>query len=177
MTTEGMLLVGILSFVLLVIGIISLVVTAIEKKERAESERIREEQEQRLRNSGIYGVDQMKGSEFEVFLKFLLESHGYQAQVTKGSGDFGADLVLSRGGKTIVVQAKRYTNKVGLTAVQEIVSAKSYYNADECWVITNSYFTAPAMKLGNINGVLLVDRDELVEWMSANNKGTESAFL
>ncbi|WP_260398072.1 restriction endonuclease [Peribacillus simplex] len=151
-------------FVLVVMAIVYLVVMGIEAKERAEWER-------KLRNSGIYEVDQMKGAEFEVFLKFLLESHGYQARVTKTSGDYGADLVLKTTGKTIVVQAKRYKNKVGLKAVQEIVSAKSYYNADECWVITNNYFTAPAMKLGNINGVLLIDRDELVEWMLEEDKG------
>ncbi|MEX6702894.1 restriction endonuclease [Peribacillus frigoritolerans] len=70
-----------------------------------------------------------------------------------------------------MVQAKRYKNKVGLKAVQEIVSAKSYYGADECWVITNNYFTAPAMKLGNINDVLLIEWDELVEWMLEEDKG------
>ncbi|MFD9626216.1 restriction endonuclease [Peribacillus muralis] len=34
-----------------------------------------------------------------------------------------------RGGRTIVVQVKRYSKKIGLKAVQKIVSAKSYYNA------------------------------------------------
>jgi restriction system protein len=76
-------------------------------------------------------------------------------------------------GKKIVVQAKRYSKKVGLKAVQEIVSAKSYYKADECWVITNNYFTAPAMKLGNSNEVLLIDRDELIEWMLEDKEDEE----
>lgn len=134
-------------------------------KEDFRAKKRRKEWEEKLRNSGIYEVDRMKGSEFEVFLKFLLESHGYQARVTKTSGDFGADLVLNTPGRTIVVQAKRYSKKVGVRAVQEIVSAKSYYKANECWVITNNYFTAPAMKLGNSNEVLLIDRDELIEWM------------
>ncbi|TKH08511.1 restriction endonuclease [Peribacillus simplex] len=143
----------------MVLGIIWIITEDINAKKR------RKEWERKIRNSGIYEVDRMKGSEFEVFLKFLLDSHGYQAQVTKTSGDYGADLVLNTPGKKIVVQAKRYSKKVGVRAVQEIVSAKSYYKADECWVITNNYFTAPAMKLGNSNEVLLIDRDELIEWM------------
>ncbi|MGE7639620.1 restriction endonuclease [Peribacillus frigoritolerans] len=154
---------------IILIGLVAWII-----KEDFRAKKRRKEWERKIRNSGIYEVDRMKGSEFEVFLKFLLESHGYQARVTKGSGDFGADLVLNMPGKTIVVQAKRYSKKVGVRAVQEIVSAKSYYKADECWVITNNYFTAPAMKLGNINDVLLIDRDELIEWM-LEEKGEEVA--
>lgn len=142
-------------------------------KEDIRARKRRKEWERKIRQSGIHEVDRMKGAEFEVFLQFLLESHGYQARVTKGSGDYGADLVLDMPGKKIVVQAKRYSKKVGLKAVQEIVSAKSYYKADECWVITNNYFTAPALKLGNSNEVLLIDRDELIEWMLEDKEEEE----
>ncbi|MFK9092798.1 restriction endonuclease [Bacillus salipaludis] len=45
--------------------------------------------------------------------------------LTSVTGDYGADLVLSTTDKKIVVQAKRYNKKVGLKAVQEIVSAKT----------------------------------------------------
>ncbi|MEY9870455.1 HJR/Mrr/RecB family endonuclease [Peribacillus sp. B2I2] len=116
-----------LLFSYFIIGIVMVIGTVWFIKEDLRAKKRRKEWEQKLRNSGIYEVDQMKGSEFEVFLKFLLESHGYQARVTKTSGDFGADLVLNTPGKTIVVQAKRYSKKVGLKAVQEVVSAKSYY--------------------------------------------------
>lgn len=153
------------SFYMFVIGVVMVVGTIWFIKEDRRLKRERKEWERKIRQSGIHEVDRMKGSEFEVFLQFLLQSHGYQARVTKGSGDYGADLVLDMPGKRIVVQAKRYSKKVGLKAVQEIVSAKSYYKADECWVITNNYFTAPALKLGNSNEVLLIDRDELIEWM------------
>ncbi|MED3759697.1 restriction endonuclease [Peribacillus frigoritolerans] len=145
--------------------LIALVLLVWSIREDFQAKKRRKEWEQKIRQSGIHEVDRMKGSEFEVFLQFLLQSHGYQARVTKGSGDYGADLVLDMPGKRIVVQAKRYSKKVGVRAVQEIVSAKSYYKADECWVITNNYFTAPALKLGNSNEVLLIDRDELIEWM------------
>ncbi|WP_336865282.1 restriction endonuclease [Peribacillus frigoritolerans] len=145
--------------------LIALVLLVWSIREDFQAKKRRKEWERKIRQSGIHEVDRMKGSEFEVFLQFLLQSHGYQARVTKGSGDYGADLVLDMPGKRIVVQAKRYGKKVGVRAVQEIVSAKSYYKADECWVITNNYFTAPALKLGNSNEVLLIDRDELIEWM------------
>ncbi|MGD7008259.1 restriction endonuclease [Metabacillus sp. 84] len=107
----------------------------------------------------------MDGRLFEDYLKRLLQWRGYNVRLTKTSGDYGADLILSANGKTIIVQAKRYKNKVGLKAVQEIVSAKNIYHADECWVITNNYFTAPAINLVNANDVVLIDRDELIHWM------------
>jgi restriction system protein len=82
-----------------------------------------------------------------------------------------ADLILSAKGKKIIVQAKRYKKNVGVKAVQEIASAKSHYKADECWVITNSFFTEHAKKLASSNQVRLVDRKELMNWMLKENKG------
>ncbi|MEG0473449.1 MAG: restriction endonuclease, partial [Solibacillus sp.] len=37
------------------------------------------------------------------------------------------------------------------------------YNATEAWVVTNSHFTKQAKKLADINGVYLIDRDELID--------------
>lgn len=127
--------------------------------------------EQRLRKSGIREVDQMSGRKFEEYLQALLKTKGYAVQLTPATGDFGADLVLSDKGRKIVVQAKRYKKNVGVKAVQEIVSAKSYYKAEECWVITNSFFTAQAIKLARSNHVRLINRNELMNWMlKENNK-------
>ncbi len=126
--------------------------------------------EQRLRSSGIREVDVMTGEAFEEFLQVLLKARGYKVSLTSTTGDYGADLILSNDDKKIAVQAKRYNSKVGITAVQEIVSAKSYYGADECWVITNNFFTAPALTLASSNDVNLIDRDKLTDWMIEESK-------
>jgi restriction system protein len=121
--------------------------------------------EERLRKSGITEVDNMTGEMFERYLKTILQARGYGVSLTKASGDYGADLVLTNEGARIVVQAKRYKNKVGVKAVQEIVSAKTVYGAVEAWVITNNYFTEPAKKLAYSNDVMLIDRTQLINWM------------
>jgi restriction system protein len=36
------------------------------------------------------------------------------------------------------------------------------YDAEQAWVVTNSYFTKQATKLAEINDVYLIDRDELL---------------
>lgn len=142
-----------------------------EKKREEELKRKLRERAELLSKSGIYEVDQMKGEVFEEFLEILLAGRGYEVRLTSASGDYGADLILTTNSKIIAVQAKRYKNTVGVKAVQEIVGAKSYYCADECWVITNNYFTGPARKLAMANDVLLIDRDELIELMLEENKG------
>ena len=123
------------------------------------------EYEKELLQSGIYQVDSMNGRAFEDYLAIILKAKGYNVQQTQASGDYGADLILSANGIKIAVQAKRYSKNVGIKAVQEISSAKNYYGVNECWVITNNYFTAPAINLATSNDVKLIDRDQLVDWM------------
>jgi restriction system protein len=130
-------------------------------------------EKERLRSSGIKDIDAMGGIEFEYYLKELYLSRGYSAEVTSASGDYGADLLLKKDGKKIVVQAKRYTKDVGIKAVQEVMGAKSYYQAEQAWVVSNSYFTKAARALAARSNVLLVDRDELIDYILAMNPGSE----
>ncbi|ANU21421.1 hypothetical protein BBI15_15155 [Planococcus plakortidis] len=129
---------------------------------------------QKLKKSGILKVDEMTGREFEEYLRVLFRERGYQVQLTPATGDYGADLILSAKGQKVVVQAKRYKKNVGLKAVQEISTAKNHFNADECWVVTNSHYTEPARKLAASNRVRLVDRELLMKWMLEMKKDNET---
>ncbi|WP_082926850.1 restriction endonuclease [Paenibacillus tuaregi] len=120
---------------------------------------------ERLKRSGIAEIDKMEGVQFEHYLGHLFRSQGYKAKVTSASGDYGADLVLSKDGKRIVVQAKRYSKNVGLKAVQEVQSAIAHYRASAGWVVTNRDYTDQAYKLAKSNGVRLIGRDELIEML------------
>lgn len=101
---------------------------------------------------------QMTGIEFENFLVKLLQQNGFSdIRGTPATGDQGADLIANRDGKTIVIQAKRYTGSVGNKAVQEAASAVSFYGADEGWVITNSTFTKAAKELAQKTKITLID--------------------
>ncbi|MDO3408598.1 restriction endonuclease [Saccharibacillus sp. CPCC 101409] len=127
---------------------------------------------ERLRRSGIAQIDQMDGVKFEQYLGHLFRSQGYKAEVTQASGDYGADLILTKDGRRIAVQAKRYKKNVGLKAVQEIKAAKAHYRAAEAWVVTNSRYTEQAKKLAESNGVRLIAREELVEMLLAMRQKT-----
>lgn len=119
-----------------------------------------------IKKSGIEDIDRMDGLEFEKYTAQLFKAHGFKVRVSQASGDFGADLVLKKNGVKTVVQAKRYSDTVGLSAVQEVLGAVNYYKANKAMVITNNYYTKPAIRLANVNNVQLIDRDQLIQ-MSA----------
>ena len=101
------------------------------------------------------------GEEFEIFLKHLYEIMGYIVELTPKTGDQGADLILQKNNKKIVAQAKFYSNPVGNFAIQEVVAATKYYNADKAIVVTNNVFTKPAKDLADANDVQLIDGNSL----------------
>lgn len=106
-------------------------------------------------------IDGMTGVQFEEYLKNVFEQKGYHAALTPTTNDYGADLILKKDNKKYVVQAKRYQDLVGIKAVQEVLGAKFYYQADQAIVYTNSFFTSSAKNLAKAAGIILYDRNTL----------------
>lgn len=127
------------------------------------------QRQQQIAISGIADIDRMSGAQFENYLVLLFRKDGYIVQPTPLSGDFGADLILTRNGIRTVVQAKRSSGKVNLKAVQEIVGARRHYGASEACVITNNYYQPSAVALAKSNGVELIDRGDLINLMNRIN--------
>jgi restriction system protein len=123
-------------------------------------------QYQKLRAFSVADIDRMDGIEFEHYLQKLLSFVGYiQVSVTQGSGDFGADLLATREGLKYAVQAKRYKGKVGVEAVYQVMGGQAYYSCQRTMVITNSKFTKAAHELAKKSGCILVDRNQLRDWV------------
>lgn len=115
----------------------------------------------------ISKIDGLDGHSFEEFLYLFLKSNGYNVEKTPKSRDYGADLIINLKNERVVIQCKNYYNhNVGNSAVQEIATAKDYYNATIGIVITNWFFTAPAQNLADKVGVKLIDRDNLTDILS-----------
>lgn len=115
----------------------------------------------KLKYPTLEEIDYMEGEEFEQFLQYKFKKLGYKVSLTPVTGDYGADLILTRKGEIYVVQAKRYSNNVGVSAVQEVVASMKYYDATNGIVVTNSKFTAAAKKLAEVNEVELWDREQV----------------
>lgn len=99
--------------------------------------------------------------EFEAKCAAILRSAGWLASVTKASGDQGADVFAQKGDRKLVVQCKYYTGSTGNKAVQEVVAAKSFYDAQIGAVVSTSEFTKSAKDLAASSGVHLFDLGDL----------------
>ena len=122
----------------------------------------------RLQASDMASVDHMTGRQFELYLEVLFQALGYATEQLPTSNDFGADLILVIGEKRIAVQAKRYKGNVGNRAVQMILGAKKYYDCNEAWIVTNSFYTKAAIQMASKTDVRLYDRNGLLEFMTMN---------
>lgn len=111
-------------------------------------------------------VDEMEGHEFEFYCADLLRDRGFsEVEVTSGSRDFGVDILAEKDGVTYAIQCKCYTTPVGVSAVQEVYAGRDYYDCMVGVVLTNQYFTEPAVDMAKKLQILLWDRGYLESMM------------
>lgn len=100
----------------------------------------------------------MTGLEYEHAVAAYLKKQGfYKVEVTKASGDQGADIIACKGSDKYAVQCKYYSKPVGNKAVQEVISGMLYYDCTKAMVVTNQAFTESAKELARKTGVILLD--------------------
>lgn len=106
--------------------------------------------------------DALEGHEFEYYCAELLQKNGFvEVEVTKGSGDYGADILAEKDGVTYAIQCKCYTAPIGVKAIQEAHAGRDYYDRMVGAVLTNQYFTTPAVDAAKKLKILLWDRGYL----------------
>lgn len=116
-------------------------------------------------------IDNMGGRDFEFFIGELLFRNGFDnINVTQSSHDFGMDIIAEKEGIKYAIQCKRYSNSVGVSAIQEIIAVKSLHDCHVACVITNNFFTPAAIELANKNLVLLWDRKKLQELIDSTTR-------
>ena len=119
------------------------------------------------RKYAIHTLDEIDGHEFEYYCAELLRKRGFiDVSVTKGSGDYGVDVLAEKDGVTYAIQCKAYTSPVGVKAVQEAYAGREFYDRMVGAVLTNQYFTKPAVEAAKKLKILLWDRgylDSMIE--------------
>lgn len=110
--------------------------------------------------------DDMEGHEFEYFCADLLRRRGFkEVIVTKGSGDFGIDILAERDGISYGIQCKNYSSPIGVKAVQEVYAGRDYYDCMVGVVMSNQYFTGPAVEAAKKLKIVLWDRGYIEEML------------
>ena len=69
----------------------------------------------RVKNQPPIYVDEMEGHDFEYYCADLLKEIGYEdVEVTKGSGDYGVDILAVKDDITYAFQCKCYDRPIGV---------------------------------------------------------------
>lgn len=120
----------------------------------------------RSRNPNMQIIDAMTGLEFEHFIAGLLRTQGYENIRLPEQYDLGVDIIADKDDIRWGIQVKRYNGLVGADAVRQVVTALRRYQCDMSMVITNSVYSRPAEALAKDNDCVLIDRNELITWIS-----------
>ena len=102
----------------------------------------------------------MEGHDFEYYCAELLSNNGFiDVEVTKGSGDYGVDILAEQEGVSYAFQCKCYDKPIGVKAIQEVYAGRDFYGRMVGVVMTNQYFTQPAVEMAKKLNIMLWDRD------------------
>ncbi|WP_280492868.1 restriction endonuclease [Nocardia asiatica] len=118
----------------------------------------------------------MSDKQFEHALASLCRDSGCrEVEVSRGSGDHGADVVaLTPDGRRLILQAKRYNinRRVGDREMQQLVGGlTTCHRFDVAALVATASFTGPDRATAARSGIRLVDNRALAAW----NSGTGPA--
>ena len=98
-----------------------------------------------------------------------LKKHGFNnITFTPASNDQGVDIIAEYSGGKIAVQCKRYNKTLGNSPIQEVFAGSKVYDCNAYAVMTNNYFSKGAKDLAKKTGVVLWDRDTIIEMLSSD---------
>jgi restriction system protein len=121
-------------------------------------------------------VDSMDGKAFELALVELFEMLGCDEVTHIGGYDKGADIILVRDGERVAVQAKRHSSPIAIGAVRQLIDGIKRYDCAAGLLVTNSYFTEPAVECAESWGIDLWDRDALAEYLDGDAPEIDSTI-
>ena len=104
--------------------------------------------------------------DFEAETARLFIAMGYDACVTKKSGDDGVDVYAKRGDECAVIQCKHWLKQdVGKTVVQAIRAKATEVGATSAVLVTCGKVEPGALSWAKANSVLIIDGDRFIELM------------
>jgi restriction system protein len=108
--------------------------------------------------------ESLSPSNFEKALLLFLKKEDYDLKTTKTTGDGGVDLYgFDPYGQRIIVQAKRYSSKVGVSVVREMIGVRKTHTDNPITMVFSLHgFTNGAIDLAEKEDIILRNiRDEL----------------
>lgn len=117
----------------------------------------------RLLNLRLRDLDRLSGAAFEDWIAAVLQASGWRIEHTPRTGDYGVDLIASKGEARIGIEAKRRQGPISNHVVRSVVAGCQYHGCNRAAVVTQSTFTrqAVAQAEGAAVEVTLLGRSDL----------------
>lgn len=121
----------------------------------------------------------LDGWQFEQEVANVFRMNGYNAKVTKGSGDGGVDIILKKDGRTSIVQCKHYQSPVPPEPIRALWGCKDDFNADEVILVASSGITdmgarfvqnKPSFKVLNLDDIITMGNNAQQRELSKANE-------
>jgi len=108
----------------------------------------------------------LSGPQFVNLLYRLFNAMDHSVQSVGRTSDQGGDLIINKSQQRVVALAKSYTTTaMGISAIQEAVTAQKYYGYSQAMIVTCSDFTKEATELAKVNNVELIGAKQLKDWL------------
>lgn len=119
-------------------------------------------------------IDRLNPNLFEATIGALYKKQGFEVYLTPYSNDKGVDVVVLKNGENYLIQAKQTKSLVGNEAIQEICTAKKYYEDRfkeqfKLLTISNNDYSSSATILAKSNDITLLNRGHLENLVTENS--------
>lgn len=127
--------------------------------------RKRRVEQQKLRALDRAAIAHMDPIAFEGYVAKIMKSRGFTGVRLTERFDYGVDIIAHKDGVRWGVQVKHYKDLVKAAAVRQVYTGLARYKCDRAMVVTTGRFSRPAQVLATDNNCVLIDGDQLAEWI------------
>ena len=130
--------------------------------------------ETKSKSLSLQDIDRLNPNLFEASIAALYKKQGFEIYLTPYSNDKGVDVVVLKNGENYLIQVKQTKSIVGNDAIQEICTAKKYYESKfneqfNLLTVTNNDYSSSAKILANTNNIQLFNRNHLENLINTND--------
>jgi SNF2 family DNA or RNA helicase/HJR/Mrr/RecB family endonuclease len=130
--------------------------------------------ETKSKSLSLLDIDRLHPNLFEASIAALYKKQGFEIYLTPYSNDKGVDVVVLKNGENYLIQVKQTKSLVGNEAIQEICTAKNYYENKfneqfNLLTVTNNDYSSSAKILAKTNDIQLFNRNHLENLINTND--------
>lgn len=113
--------------------------------------------------NNIENLDRLSAQDFENFFVSLFKKLGYDVELLS---DVSADIRATRKGEVTLIACKKQSPRMGSEVILKLWDYKENMGAQQAIVATNGYFSEQAIRTAARTGVMLWDRDMLIDLLN-----------